>query len=111
SIAAIGLLLAVLIPAAAAQARGCANAHTPIAAASHPQLQNAVVCLINEQRARHHLPRLHANRRLDRSAQGWTNTMARHGAFSHGADFASRISAVGFSWSMAGENIATGFMT
>jgi uncharacterized protein YkwD len=111
AIAALGVLLAVLMPAAAAQARGCANAHTPIAAASRPQLQDAVVCLINEQRARHHLPRLHANRRLDRSAQGWTNTMVRDGMFSHGADFASRISAVGFSWSRAGENIATGFET
>ena len=109
--AALGLLAAVLLPAATAQASGCAFAHTPIPAASRHELKEAVVCLINEQRARHHLPRLHASGRLDRSAQGWTNTMVRHGAFSHGADFASRISAVGFSWSMAGENIATGFMT
>jgi uncharacterized protein YkwD len=37
--------------------------------------------------------------------------MVRSGSFSHGADFASRISAAGFSWSRAGENIATGFRT
>ncbi len=109
--ATLGLLLAVLLPAAVAQAHGCTNARTPIAAASRHQLQDAVVCLINQQRSRHHLPPLHGNKRLNRSAQGWTNTMVRHGAFSHGSDFAARITAVGFDWSRAGENIATGFGT
>jgi uncharacterized protein YkwD len=74
-------------------------------------MQHAVVCLINAQRARRHLPRLRANQRLNRSAQGWTNVMVRDGAFTHGADFAARISAVGFSWSTAGENIAAGYDT
>jgi uncharacterized protein YkwD len=109
--AVLGLLSAGLLPAATAQARGCADAHTRIADASRRALQHAVVCLINRQRARHHLPRLHASRRLNRSAQGWTNTMVREGSFGHGSDFASRITAVGFHWSMAGENIATGFVT
>jgi uncharacterized protein YkwD len=31
--------------------------------------------------------------------------------FSHGTDFAARISAVGFDWSNVGENIATGYRT
>ena len=31
--------------------------------------------------------------------------------FSHGANFAGRISAAGFKWSTAGENIATGYRT
>ena len=31
--------------------------------------------------------------------------------FTHGGDFAARISAVGFRWSNAGENIAAGFQT
>ena len=31
--------------------------------------------------------------------------------FTHGANFAARISAVGYSWRAAGENIATGFAT
>lgn len=111
AMAGLGLLSAGLLPAATAQARGCANAHTRISNASRPALQKAVVCLINHQRAWHHLPRLHASRRLNRSAQGWTNTMVREGSFGHGSDFASRITAVGFHWSMAGENIATGFPT
>lgn len=69
------------------------------------------MCLINEQRRAHGLPRLRESRRLDRSAQGWTDTMVRDGMFTHGSDFAARITAAGFTWSTAGENIATGFPT
>jgi uncharacterized protein YkwD len=91
--------------------RGCAHAHSSARHASRRALQRAVVCLINQQRARRGLPRLHENQRLNRSAQGWTNVMVSHGLFSHGADFSARISAVGFNWSTAGENIASGFKT
>lgn len=91
--------------------RRCQHASTPIAAASRHELQSVVVCLINQQRTERHLPRLQVSQRLSRSAQGWTNTMVSHANFSHGADFAARISAVGFNWAMVGENIATGFRT
>ncbi len=37
--------------------------------------------------------------------------MIGSGVFSHGADFAARITSVGFAWTTAGENIATGFST
>ena len=96
---------------ATAHARGCAGAHRAIAHTSRAELQRAVVCLVNRQRRLHGLPRLRENRRLNRSAQGWTNVMVRHRDFSHGADFSARISAVGFDWSNVGENIATGFTT
>jgi uncharacterized protein YkwD len=109
SAAVVGLAVAAFAPAASAQ--GCANANTPISAASHRGLQRTVVCLVNRQRTERRLPRLHASRRLDRSAQGWTNSMVRSDSFTHGANFAARITAVGFVWSMAGENIATGFST
>ncbi len=105
------LLSTAFAPAAAAHAGGCRHANTPIAAASRPALQRAVVCLINRQRRERGLPALRSSRLLNRSAQGWTNGMVSHRIFSHGADFAARISAVGFHWSMAGENIATGFDT
>jgi uncharacterized protein YkwD len=99
-------------PAASAHAgRGCRHANTPIAGASRSALQKSVVCLINRQRSARHLPRLRENGRLNRSAQGWTNSMVRFDDFSHGSDFSARISAVGFNWSMVGENIATGFAT
>jgi uncharacterized protein YkwD len=70
-----------------------------------------VVCLINQQRAIHHLPSLHASPLLNRSAQGWTNVMVTTDQFTHGTNFASRITAVGYMWRAAGENIATGYAT
>jgi uncharacterized protein YkwD len=96
---------------AAAHSRGCAGAHTPIARATRADLQRTVVCLVNVERNARGLPGLRENSRLNRSAQGWTNVMVAHRYFSHGADFASRITAVGFNWSNVGENIATGYRT
>jgi uncharacterized protein YkwD len=74
-------------------------------------MKTAVVCLINQQRARFGLPTLQEDTRLDRSAQGWTVQMVVQGLFSHGTDFASRIAAAGLNWVAAGENIATGYPT
>ena len=91
--------------------RACANANAAVGAVSRQATKAAVVCLINKQRTDRGLPALHESGLLDRSAQGWTNTMVATGAFTHGANFAGRISAVGFQWSSAGENIATGFLT
>jgi uncharacterized protein YkwD len=109
--ATFALTLIAFTSAAAAHARGCTSAHTAIHSASPGQLRRAVLCLVNKERAARHLPGMVGNSRLDRSAQGWTNEMVSHHAFSHGADFASRISAVGFDWSNVGENIAAGFQT
>lgn len=92
-------------------ARGCPGADRPAARMSRKGTKRAAVCLINRQRAAHRLPRLRESRLLDRSAQGWTNRMVATGAFTHGADFAARLTAVGFAWSAAGENIATGYIT
>jgi uncharacterized protein YkwD len=100
-----------VVPIAAARGHGCARARSPIAAASRAQLQGTVVCLVNDQRHAHGLPALTENARLNRSAQGWTNVMVTHRYFSHGTDFAMRITDVGFRWSSAGENIATGYQT
>jgi uncharacterized protein YkwD len=89
----------------------CANADTPAAGAAGATMSAAVLCLVNRQRTNHGLPALHANPRLDRSAQSWTNSMVHSGVFSHGSDFSGRIDAVGYDWSAAGENIATGYST
>jgi uncharacterized protein YkwD len=107
----VALLIASMsfVSVAAAKARGCAAAHTTIRHASRADLQRAVVCLVNQQRRSRGLPGLRESARLNRSAQGWTNVMVTHRDFSHGADFAARISAVGFDWSNVGENIATGY--
>ena len=113
--ATVALTLVAFTSAAAAHSRGrshgCGYAHTSIHSASPGELRTAVVCLVNQERARRHLPGLVANGRLNRSAQGWTNMMVTHRVFTHGADFASRISAAGFDWSNVGENIAARYRT
>jgi uncharacterized protein YkwD len=98
-------------PHHAGAASGCSGASDPVTRTSPQILRSAVVCLINQQRAAHHLPPLVASPLLNRSAQGWTNVMVSSDQFTHGMNFASRISAVGFDWRMAGENIATGYGT
>jgi uncharacterized protein YkwD len=110
-VATFALTLIAFTSAAAAHSRGCAHANSSIHSASHARLRRAVVCLVNRERAKHHLPKFVDNGRLDRSAQGWTNEMVTHRNFTHGADFASRISAVGFDWSSVAENIAAGYQT
>jgi len=89
----------------------CAGANASVRSAPASVLRTAVVCLINLDRAQHHLPPLQASQDLNRSAQGWTNVMVSSDQFTHGTDFAARISAAGFVWRSAGENIATGFST
>jgi uncharacterized protein YkwD len=110
AIATLATLSVAALPAGAS-AHGCRWANRPVAQATRYELRHAVVCLINKQRTSRGLPRLHANRKLNRSAQGWTRTMVNRQIFTHGTNFASRITAVGFDWSTAGENIAVGFTT
>jgi len=97
---------------AAASGRGtCANARSLATRTNLRAMRAALLCLVNRQRSAHRLPSLHEDRRLDRSAQGWTAHMVGTGQFSHGHNFAGRISATGFAWSTAGENIASGYPT
>jgi len=119
---ALGLSMIVAFPSAASTRRhskhrarsssaACAGANARVGHAPHRLLQSAVVCLINRERSLHHLPPLKAAPQLNRSAQGWTNVMVSSDQFTHGTNFASRISATGYVWRSAGENIATGFAT
>jgi uncharacterized protein YkwD len=89
----------------------CPGADARVGRTDPTILRDAVVCLINQQRSAHHLPPLQASPLLNHSAQGWTNAMVTRDQFTHGANFASRISATGYVWRSAGENIATGFST
>jgi uncharacterized protein YkwD len=95
-------------------ARGCANADTRADHASAQAMRYAVVCLLSRQRTSRHLPALGELKRLDNSAQRWTDVMVWRDVFDHvalGSDPGARISAAGFSWSSIGENIATGYPT
>ncbi len=116
ALATLGGLATIAVPAASGQRhhrplRRCVGAHARISSTARSELQAAVVCLVNAQRTSRGLPALRESGRLDRSAQDWTNMMVRAHNLTHGTDFASRISAVGFNWSQAGENIAAGFET
>ncbi len=76
-------------------------------------MADAIVCLINQERRRFGLPRLRESVRLDRSAQGHSDDMVRRDYFAHvspgGSSPVDRITAAGYRWSAAGENIAPGF--
>ena len=89
----------------------CIDSHARIGHVPGAAIERATLCLLNHQRTERGLPRLRHSRLLIRSAQHWTNTMVRDRAFSHGSDFSARITAVGFNWSRAGENIADGYRT
>jgi uncharacterized protein YkwD len=89
----------------------CADAHAPINRTPGAAIERATICLLNHERTERDLPRLRSSRLLRRSAQEWTNAMVHDRAFSHGTDFSARITAVGFNWSRAGENIADGYRT
>ena len=90
---------------------GCAGANASVGNTPPAVLRSAVVCLINQQRSLHHLPPLQSSAPLNHSAQDWTNVMVGSDEFTHGANFAGRISAAGYVWRSAGENIATGYST
>lgn len=101
----------IALAAPAQAAHGCANANRSAASAPIGEMRVAVVCLVNHERSARHLPALHADHRLNHSAQRWSDEMVSSRMFTHGTNFAGRISAAGFRWSAAGENIATGYGT
>jgi uncharacterized protein YkwD len=111
TLSALTAAAAISVAPAASARHACRYVNTPATAATRAQMRAAVVCLINQQRTDRRLPLLHARRSLDRSAQRWTNAMVASHRFTHGGNFAARITAAGFNWSAVGENIATGFAT
>lgn len=92
-------------------AEACPDANSPATSAPRQAMRDAVLCLVNKQRAAHGLPALRQSADLTRSAQGWSDEMVASDVFSHGSDFAARISVAGYDWTAAGENIATGLAT
>jgi uncharacterized protein YkwD len=106
------LLMLALAPTLVGHgAARCAGADSPVAQSPAPLMRSAVLCLVNRQRTSRGLPALREDPRLDRSAQAWSAHLAATGQLTHGGDFAARISAAGFVWQAAGENIASGYTT
>jgi uncharacterized protein YkwD len=113
-VAALAVLLFAVPSASAAGA--CSAANATAAKASKRALVRATLCVLNAERARHHLRPLRLNRRLSLAAQRHSRAMARRKFFSHtspgGASFVDRIRSTGYlsgarSWTV-GENIAYG---
>lgn len=94
---------------------GCANAKVSASSASPQAMRGAVVCLVNRERARYHLPPLIQDSKLTLAAQRYTSEMVRGHFFSHtgprGSTPGSRITAAGYLWSWMSENIARVYPT
>lgn len=100
------------VPRAAPGAQdACPGSATSARGAPVGLMRAAVICEINLERSSHGLPTLAEAGALDNSAQGWSQTMVAAQQFGHGASFSARITAAGYPWSLAGENIASGYLT
>jgi uncharacterized protein YkwD len=78
----------------------------------HADIANAIYSAINSERAANGLPGLGRSGQLNNSAHAHNVAMANTGQFAHQvsgeAGLGARISATGYSWNWAGENIAWG---
>ncbi len=80
--------------------------------AEHTDIANAVFSLMNSERAQNGLPALGRSGQLNSSSHAHNVAMANTGQFAHQvsgeAGLGARISATGYHWTTAGENIAWG---
>jgi uncharacterized protein YkwD len=95
---AVFLAITALLSVLASQASACNGANLKPARQSTDQARQAVTCLINRQRARHHRRRVQGNVQLLAAAQTHTNAMVSQNFFSHEGDGtpASRASSAGY---------------
>ena len=102
------LAFACLVAPSAAHAATCGTAATARpASVSTASAVRATLCLLNQERAKHHLRPLHESKKLDRAARGHSHSMVKHHYFDHG-DFVGRIRHAGYHGYTLGENIAWG---
>jgi uncharacterized protein YkwD len=110
-------ILASSGPAAAdARAARCAAADEPPLATTRAQTAAAVVCVLNQERARRDLPRLRPRIKLERAARRHAGDMVRRRFFAHtspdGTTMTDRLRTVGYAradraWTI-GETLAWG---
>ena len=105
ALALVVALLATLVHPGNAAARTTLPART----ASETTIANAVIALLNTERASHHLKPLTSRAQLVTSARTHNVAMAKADTMSHQLRgeraLGSRITAAGYKWSWAGENI------
>jgi uncharacterized protein YkwD len=106
-ILAASVMGACLMAPSAAQADCGAAASARPASVSTASAVQATLCLLNEQRVKHHLRPLRENTALERAARGHSHAMVNHHYFDHG-DFVGRIHRAGYHGYTLGENIAWG---
>ena len=105
---ALGVVTGLFCLSGVSQARGELWADTG-------KFADEVFRLTNAERAAHHLPALHRENRLDRSAALFSLYMGKAGFFEHvgpdGVEPGTRMERQGYDWSWWGENIAWGYRT
>jgi uncharacterized protein YkwD len=113
---AVVLVTAALFSIYVSQASACSGATRQPGGQSTADAQSAITCLINKQRARHHMRAVHGSAALWAAAQEHSNAMVAQNFFSHEGDGtpASRAENAGYmagasAWGI-GENLewATG---
>ena len=83
---AIALVIAGLLATWAPSALACQGGRLPASRLTVDQARLTVTCLINGNRARHHVKPVHANLPLGVAAQTHTDAMVAQNFFSHGGD-------------------------
>jgi len=113
---ALALALTLSLVGAPVASAACSSASASVNTASKRALVRATLCVLNVERAKHHLRPLRLNRKLASAARGHSGSMTSRHYFSHdslnGASFLDRIRRTGYlrgarSWNV-GENIAWG---
>ena len=108
----LATLFALLGSAAGSQAATCANDSLVPNAANSAQVADATLCLINEQRAAVGARALVADDTLSAASTAYAADMVARSFFDHespdGVTLDDRLRAVGYSYDIAGENIAWG---
>ena len=112
SAAIVAGVLSALSFSAPANAAGCHGAHLQPSSHNMGTIQHSVLCLLNQERAKHGLKALHSSKRLRGAAKHHSRAMVSDHFFDHtspsGSTMVSRISSVGYRFRMAGENIGWG---
>lgn len=112
----IGLALACAAEPANARpgmaSTGGVTVYLPLIRAASVSFAQQVIALVNQERAKQSCPALSSSPQLSAAAQAHSQDMALNNIFSHsGSDGSSpwaRMTAAGYSFSMAAENIAAG---
>jgi uncharacterized protein YkwD len=89
------LVCAAIAPASASAASPCDDADGALEQLGLPAARAATLCLLNRERAAHHLGALRSSTKLARAAQGHAADMVARRYFAHG-DFGARIARTGW---------------